>query len=799
MAGDLYYDSNLLLVPGSGSPGSTAFVDKSPLPKTLVANGNVTTTNTMSRFNTGSMYFDGTTDWIAVTNTPDFYFNYSAFTIEAWIYINADSSPDAGGSRHGGIFGVNNPANTAVISFILVGNTTTTGTGFLLEYMSGAAMTSRASAQAISKGAWHHVAVCSDDKSVRFYLDGVGYATTPLAMNIPYDATSIVSIGRASGFSTWERYFNGYINDLRVTRGVARYITDFTPSIDAVPTFPYQPEGAIYGPGDSNYTSVVLLLHSEGFEGGTTFVDSGPAPKTFTAYGNAHISTTQSKFGGSSIYFDGSGDYLSTPTSTDFDFGTGDFTIECFIRPASITQSAIVVGRQDPSNGMALQLVQVNSGITLTTRSQGGGTVYTFNGGTSLTSTGWHHIAATRQSSTARLWIDGVLVGSQADPSVLNCSRPLTIGIGDDTTLFFPYTGYVDDVRITKGVARYTAAFAAPTTPFENTLPDITYPAEVAVSGDARFAAVSLLLHGDGTNGSLVFADTSPAPKVITQFGTARISAAQSKFGGASMFFPGDATSYLTTPWHPHFDLGTGNFTLEAWVMIPTGVSLVDNQFSILCAGRQDTSAEGGGWDFHVYNSSIMQIGLEKVLTNGTTVSFVWNTAAAMQANRWYHVSVCRYNGATTGFVDGVSLGTNDTFNGIALPVPNSHSILIGTGGSVGTIGFWPCSGYIEDLRVTRAARYIYPFTPPTEAAPDTLSRALKISGTVLDGSGYPALREVRVYRRDTGVLLGNTYSNAVTGNYAYETPDLFEHTLVYLPGPAEKLNALIRDRVIPK
>jgi hypothetical protein len=80
-------------------------------------------------------------------------------------------------------------------------------------------------------------------------------------------------------------------------------------------------------PDDPNYASVSLLLHMDGTNGSTVFTDLSPVPKVVTRFGDAQISTAQSKFGGSSAYFDGTGDYLTVASSADFGFGTGDFTI----------------------------------------------------------------------------------------------------------------------------------------------------------------------------------------------------------------------------------------------------------------------------------------------------------------------------------------------------------------------------------------------------------------------------------------------------------------------------------------
>jgi hypothetical protein len=83
-------------------------------------------------------------------------------------------------------------------------------------------------------------------------------------------------------------------------------------------------------PLDPNFANVSLLLYGNGINGSTSIIDSSPSPKTVTAFGNAQISTAQSKFGGSSIAFDGTGDYLTVPDNDNFALGNGNFTIECW-------------------------------------------------------------------------------------------------------------------------------------------------------------------------------------------------------------------------------------------------------------------------------------------------------------------------------------------------------------------------------------------------------------------------------------------------------------------------------------
>lgn len=207
-----------------------------------------------------------------------------------------------------------------------------------------------------------------------------------------------------------------------------------------------------------------LLLHGNGADGSTVFTDE--TGKTVTAYGNAHISTAQSKFGGASMYFDGVvPSRVEIPTSADFDFGVGDFTIEAFVQPSVLVGTSVMISRQEASNGMAWQMQQANAGISWVARSQGGGTVYFSAPGGTLTVDAMHHVAVTRAGSFSRAYIDGAMVGSIYDPTNLNCTRPVSVGLLNDTSLTAPFAGYIDDLRITKGIALYTADFTPPTAP----------------------------------------------------------------------------------------------------------------------------------------------------------------------------------------------------------------------------------------------------------------------------------------------------------------------------------------------
>jgi hypothetical protein len=219
-------------------------------------------------------------------------------------------------------------------------------------------------------------------------------------------------------------------------------------------------------PVDPQFGSVSLLLHGNGANGSTTITDSSPSPKTVTPVGNAQISTAQSKFGGASIAFDGTGDYLTTPSSSSFAFGLADFTVELWLYRSGSGQQHLYDAR-DPSANANQILLYLNPNSQLTYYSNNAVKIATTSVPTLST---WVHVALCRASGNSRLFQDGVQVGSTfADTINIIAPVATALAIGANATGGTALNGYIDDLRITKGVARYTANFAPPTAPF----PDI--------------------------------------------------------------------------------------------------------------------------------------------------------------------------------------------------------------------------------------------------------------------------------------------------------------------------------------
>lgn len=209
--------------------------------------------------------------------------------------------------------------------------------------------------------------------------------------------------------------------------------------------------------GDPHFGTVSLLLHMDGAEGSTTFTDSSGFSKDVVAVGNAKISTAQNKWGGS-LMLDGSGDYLYAPAHTDFVFGTGDFTVELWINTTTTAEKILV---EQYEGGTSWQFA-VRSG-KLTWYSS----TYVLDGNTAVNNGAWHHVAATRSAGTLRFFVDGVLDGTATLSA--DYTKQMALGIGAQVVArnsAYDFLGYIDELRITKGVARYTASFAPPTAAF---------------------------------------------------------------------------------------------------------------------------------------------------------------------------------------------------------------------------------------------------------------------------------------------------------------------------------------------
>ncbi|NCC40476.1 MAG: LamG domain-containing protein [Gammaproteobacteria bacterium] len=203
-----------------------------------------------------------------------------------------------------------------------------------------------------------------------------------------------------------------------------------------------------------SYANTSLLLPMSGADNGTVFTDLSPVPKTITRYGDAKTVTAESKYYGSSAYFDGSGDALEVVWP--FAYGASDFTVEFWIRLTSSALAVFFDSRNAVSEGP--QLVIWNGGVSKFHVYVSGSNKIIAPAAYSINT--WYHVAVSRASGTTRLFVNGVQKGSFADTFVYTDARA---NIGSDrgrSALFM--AGYLQDLRIVKGEALYTDDFTPP-------------------------------------------------------------------------------------------------------------------------------------------------------------------------------------------------------------------------------------------------------------------------------------------------------------------------------------------------
>lgn len=217
------------------------------------------------------------------------------------------------------------------------------------------------------------------------------------------------------------------------------------------------------GGSDPYWANVVSLLH---FDGNLT----DERGKVWTANGNAAVSSVQAKWGSGSLLCDGNGDFLSTPANADFSLtASGDFTVEFWLwlidKDNNDGNTVMCVGN---STGY-WQIVVRDNNFRLNVRRASDGAFSDLNGPLTLVNNSWHHYAWTRASGTVRLFYDGTQLGTTGSfpTNPTQGSNAAYIGANFNGGTSSTH-GYIDDVRITKGVARYTANFTPPSGPFPN-------------------------------------------------------------------------------------------------------------------------------------------------------------------------------------------------------------------------------------------------------------------------------------------------------------------------------------------
>lgn len=445
---------------------------------------------------------------------------------------------------------------------------------------------------------------------------------------------------------------------------------------------------------DSSWSNVSMLLHGDGTNGAqnNTFIDSSSNAFTITRNGTVtqgsinpfgSIAPYDTTIDGASAYFNGTTDYLAIPANTAFSYTTGDFTWECWLYPTaygvagsvpldfwSNVVGSYIVGQ--------CQIFITSAGLVqffyATTASAG----TSISSSSALTLNAWSHVAVVRSGSATgnlKLYINGAVAATSAGAVTQNLGSTGVGSVGKQSSgTAFYYNGYVSNVRIVKGTAVYTSAFTPPTAPL------------------TAITNTSLLL-GFANSGIV----DNAMKNNLTTVGTAQISTAVSKFGTGSIFTNG-AGNYAVALASAASTL-SGDFTIEFWMFrTTTGANTY-----MFCLG-----------------DSFAATGLEVYLsTTGTILTLYSGNAARITSsttipqNAWVNIAVVRSGTTVTLYLNGTSVGTpwtsSATFSGAVYVGAEFYNNAIGGA----------FTGYIDELRITKSARYTANYTPAAQAFPN--------------------------------------------------------------------------------
>ena len=627
---------------------------------TVTAVSGATISNTQAQVGSYSLSLNGSSQYLTVADNDAFNFGSDDFTVEVWVYpttLQQCGIYSQWGSGSNRSFKITMTSSGAVE----VNGSRDGSTGTHLDITAS---------ENLTVNNWHHIAAVCADSTVTLYINGKNRGSDGIGGSL-YNSTNNIAIG-ANIAGVASNLFAGFIDDLRVTKGLALYTQNFVPPSQAV-------GASLSGANETNsttgFTSLYLPLDSD-------IADDSSHGHSVTASGNAAISSAQSKFGGSSLYVSAITDFLSVASSADFEFKEKDFTIEMFIRPDTVdtsfsanSYSAILDYDASNLNGAFFTLHQYNQALAWVK-----GTSVALTTSNCLSATTWHHVVVARASGTLTIYCDGQAVGSITDSQDYDDSNTRNLYIGkqnlSNNNRYFK--GYVDDLRVLNGFAKYTAPFTPPTSAVTAT-----------VSQTRNDLAVLYLPFDDGLEDK---ARNHP----VTANGNAAISATQAKFGGKSLSLDGTG-DYLDIP-NNSFHFGSDDLTVECW----------------LYHSRDSQSSQATFLDFRNSGSNGFSLTIDANGRLGVYSAHIGNVISAsssteMSKNAWHHFAYCR--SGTTGkiFVDGTELGSatdNSDYANTSLRIGARYA---------GSTQYYV--GYIDDILISKKAKYTSAFTAPSAAS----------------------------------------------------------------------------------
>jgi Concanavalin A-like lectin/glucanases superfamily len=711
---DQFFTATVLLLSPAG-PGPTSITDISATTGTVTVFGTPKVTSFIP-FTTpnvsSSILFSGSGDYLSIPNSTSYSLNGGPYTIEFWVYWNVISGEQNLIERFTAASG---PGWT-----IYNGG----GGGGISLYGSSGVVNS---ATALVAKQWYHLAISYDGTTTRVFtngtLDGSAVANITDAANTPL----LIGV-RQSGVT----FFNGYMSNIRIVKGVAVYTGSFTR-----PTGPLQATQSANPFGGSNTAAItagqtVLLLAASTVQpqSNNSFLDSVNTNTVITP-GGTPAQGTFSPFWPYATTFNGSNQYLLANSSIlDLATGAPNWTVECWFYLNNISTQQCIFWK-----GGATGSVNSSYSFALTNASgqwvvgDGGAGGAVVNIAASFAANTWYHFALVRNGSTITSYTNGVQSGTASAPSMSNTANDkLTLGssVADGSTRYL--NGSIANFRITKGLALYTATFTPPS--ISSSLPATANTVMLTCQGPAP-ADYSTYTNTVTSVGTAVTRPISTTTFLNSVYSTSTI--------GGSMYFDG-TTVVSTTSTSGLHTLGSNDFTAECWFYTST----VSGNGQII-GFRTPTLSFA---PFILWNAS----GSIVLYSSGTGGS--WNIAnnnavGTTIFNQWNHLAIVRTVNTMTVYLNGTSTFSVSvsgvTFAQVGWPLQIGAS---GVGGSD------PYTGFISNVRFVNGYA-IYPFGT-SRFAPSLKPLTASLTGTSMVVSG-----------NNSGIYDSTGFNNIVTVNSA--------------------------------
>ena len=681
---DPYFPYVPLLLDTTSTNGqqNNTFQDSSTNNFTLTRNGTPTQGSVTPYWPNGywGNSFNGSTDYLTVSNTTPLQLGTSDFTVEAWVNINNLSNY---------VYIMVQEKNAAHSNVDLGVLLTVLSTGAVyFGWCSGSTQLNITSATGLIKtGVWNHIAVVRIGSAFALYINGVSRGTATSSVSINSALFTNVGWYSTDGAAS---AMNGYISSLRIVKGVGVYTGAFTPP--TTPLASTQSAGtnisAITGTQTSFLTCQSNRFINNSLNTFAITVNGTPIAQAFQPFSPV-ASYTAAAYGGSG-YFNGSTDYLSIADNAALQLAAGDFTIEGWFYISGATSTAYnLISKGTATTGWSLN-------TTTSARIQFSYTASNLTGATTtLVRNSWYHIAVVRSGSSAgnlKIYINGVQEVASAGAVTDNFNQTSVMYISASRTATVPLNGYSSNIRIVKGTPVYTGAFAPPTlAPIKTAGSTSAASYSSTTNVDITFAAANTSLLVNFTNAGVY--DASVLNNAITA-GDAQASITQYKWPPTSLKLDG-AGDWLTLVDGPQLQLGTSDFTIDGWLYLAANGAI----YGILSKGTATT-----GWSLNV-------TALDKLQFSYTASNLTGATSLA--ATTWYYFAVVR-SGSATGNLKIYLNGTADATSGGAVTDNFNQTNILYVGAS--RTGTTPLNGYLQDVRITKGfARTI---VTPTAALP---------------------------------------------------------------------------------